>query len=103
MGKEMITFGDIEIEKHKFHRYKSPIFLEDRDVENASVSSKISAGEKSYKYFIGYFDDNEIKPLHIMVPKTSAYVKSYDGQIKWMYFCLKIITYWENITLFGKK
>ena len=26
MGKEMITFGDIEIEKHKFHRYKSPIF-----------------------------------------------------------------------------
>ena len=111
MGKEMITFGDIEIEKHKFHRYKSPIFLEDRDVENASVSSKISAGEKSYKYFIGYlYDDNEIKPLHIMLPKMSAYVKSYDGQIKWMYFLLednyslgKYNTIWQKVSASIKK
>ena len=27
MGKEIMTFSDIEIEKHKFHRYKNPIFL----------------------------------------------------------------------------
>ena len=26
MAKEIITFGDFEIEKHKFHRYKNPIF-----------------------------------------------------------------------------
>ena len=26
MGKQIITFGDVEIEKHKFYRYKSPIF-----------------------------------------------------------------------------
>ena len=25
-GKEILSFGDIEIEKHKFYRYKSPIF-----------------------------------------------------------------------------
>ena len=24
MGKEIITFGDIEIKKHKFYRYKNP-------------------------------------------------------------------------------
>ena len=94
----------LKLKNINFTAIKVLFFIEDRDVENASVSSKISAGEKSYKYFIGYlYDDNEIKPLHIMVPKTSAYVKSYDGQIKWMYFCLKIITYWANITLFGKK
>ena len=51
MGKEIITFGYIEIEKHKFYRYKSPIFLEDVDNDNALVSSKISSGEKFYKYF----------------------------------------------------
>ena len=51
MGKEIITFGYIEIEKHKFQRYKSPIFLEDVDNDNALVSSKISSGEKVYKYF----------------------------------------------------
>ena len=26
MCKEMLTFDDIEIEKHKFYHYKSPIF-----------------------------------------------------------------------------
>ena len=29
------------------------------------------------------------KTLNIMLPKTSAYVKSYDGQTKWMYFLIK--------------
>ena len=28
-------------------------------------------------------------PLHIMLPKTSAYVKSYDEQTKWMYFLIE--------------
>ena len=26
MCKEIVTFGDVEIEKHKSYRYKSPIF-----------------------------------------------------------------------------
>ena len=32
MGKDIITFGDIEIEKHKFQCYKYPIVLEDADI-----------------------------------------------------------------------
>ena len=43
--------------------------------------------KKNYKYFIGYlYDDYKVKPLHIMLPKTREYVKSYDGQTKWKYF-----------------
>ena len=35
--------------------------------------------EERIKYFIGYlYDDYKIKPLHIMLHKTSAYVKDYD-------------------------
>ena len=30
-----------------------------------------------------------MKPLHIVLTKTSAYVKSYDGQNKWMYFFIE--------------
>ena len=26
MGKEILMFGDSEIEKHKFQRYKNPFF-----------------------------------------------------------------------------
>ena len=38
-----------------------------------------------------------------MLPKTSTYVETYDGQTKWIYFLLKIMTYWKNIILFGIK
>ena len=35
-----------EIEKHKFHRYKSSIFSEDVEFDNVLVSNKIFSGEK---------------------------------------------------------
>ena len=35
------------------------------------------------------YNDNKVKPLHIMLPKMSAYVKSYDRQTKWMYFSIE--------------
>ena len=60
------------------------------DIVNVLVSSKISSGENNDKYFIGYlYDDYRIKSLHIMLPKTSAYVKSYEGQTNWMYFFIE--------------
>ena len=55
------------------------------DIDNI-ISNKISSGKKNYKYVFGYMDDFKIKPLHILLPKTSAYVKGYDGETKWMYF-----------------
>ena len=46
--------------------------------------------KKNYQYFIGYlYNDNKVKPLHIMLSKTSAYVKGYDSQTKWMYFLIE--------------
>ena len=76
MGKEILTFGDIEIEKNKFYCHKTPTFLKDVDIENILVSSKISFCGKNYKYFIGHlYNDDKVMPLHIMLPKTSAYVK----------------------------
>ena len=35
------------------------------------------------------YNDFKVKPLHIMPPKTSACVKRYDGQTKWMYFLIE--------------
>ena len=87
MDKEILPSGDIEIEKNKFYHNTSLISLKDLDTEKVLVSNKISSGEKNYKYFIGYlYNDRKVKPLHIMLPKTSADVKNYDGQTKWMYF-----------------
>ena len=47
MGKEILTFGDTEIEKHKFYHYKSPTFLLDVDIENILVSNNISSVVKN--------------------------------------------------------
>ena len=57
MGKEILTFGDFEIENLYLYLYlyESPIFLEDVDIDNMLVSNKISSGEKNFKHFIGYF------------------------------------------------
>ena len=80
--------------------------MRDVDIEKVLVSNKISFGEKkNYQYFIGYLNnDHKVKPLHIMLPKTSAYVKSYDGQTKWMYFLTedddllkKYNTIWDEV------
>ena len=58
--------------------------MKDVDVEKVLVSKNISSDEKSYKHFIGYlYNDHKVKLLHIMFPKASAYVKSYDGLNKW--------------------
>ena len=90
MGKEILMFGNIEIEKNNFYHHITPIFLGDVDIEKVLVSHKISFGEKSYKYFIGYlYNGNKVKPLNIMLPKTSTYVKSIHVQTTWMYFLIE--------------
>ena len=62
MGKEVITFGDIEVEKRKFFTMKIPFFLNDVNIDNI-VSNRISSSKKNYKYFIDYLDENKIKPF----------------------------------------
>ena len=53
MGKKILTFGDIEIEKSKFYHNKIPVHLRDVDIEKVLVSNKIYFDEKNYKCFIG--------------------------------------------------
>ena len=48
MGEEILTFGDIWMEKTNY-RQKSPIFLKVEYIEKVLVSSKISSGEKKLR------------------------------------------------------
>ena len=75
------------------------------------VSTEISSGEKKYKYFTGYlYNDHKVTPLHIILSKTSAYVKSHDGQTKWMQLLIeddelleKYNTIWDKVSTDIKK
>ena len=69
MGKEISSFGGIEIEKNKFYHHKTLILLRNVDIEKVLVSNKIPFSEKNYKYCIGYLHDNhKVMPIHIMLP-----------------------------------
>ena len=60
------------------------------DIDNILISNNISSGEKKHKYFIEIRDNNyKTKSLCMMLPKSSAYVKLYDGKTKWMYFLIE--------------
>ena len=70
MGKEIITFGNIEVAKHKFHQHKMPILIYDRSIDRIVVPNKVPIGRKGFKYFIGYeIDYKKVKPLCVMHPK----------------------------------
>ena len=73
------------------------------DIDNIVICNKICSGEKNFKYFIGYMDDDyTIKRLRIMLPKSSTYVKVYDDKTKWMYFLIKDNEIWKK-KVFGIK
>ena len=59
----------------KLNHYKNLVFLNDVDIGNLLICNKFSSGEKNYKYFFGYIDDDyKIKPLRIIPSKTNAYI-----------------------------
>ena len=75
-----MVFGDIEIKKNTNFIIARTCFLEDVGNKKQKYLAWLFQAKK-YEYFIAYNDDDhKIKPLHITLPKTSAYVKSYDGE-----------------------
>ena len=62
--------------------------------------------KKNYIHFIGcFYNDHKGNQLHSMLPKTSAYVKRYEGQTKWTYSLIedddlleKCNTIWDKIS-----
>ena len=52
------------------------------------VFNKVSFDKKGLKYFIGYKDDEKVKPLCIMLPKMSGYTKSFN-ETKYMSILIK--------------
>ena len=54
--------------------------IDEIDVDKILVSKKEPYGtNKSIKYFIGYNDDDIIRPLCVKLPQMIGYVKCFDG------------------------
>ena len=67
MDKKVIELDYSRIEENKFHQCKSPISINDIDINTIVVSNKTPFGKEDFKYFIAYKDATKIKPLWISV------------------------------------
>ena len=88
MDKKIIKFHGTEIEEYEFHQYKSPVSINNIDIDKIKVSNKFIFDKQDFKYFIGCKDNKEIRPLCIFSPEMSIY-KRYSDKNKCMYFMIK--------------
>ena len=77
-GKEIIMFGNIEVEKQKFHQSKRPIWINNMDISKIVVPNRVPFGKKDFKYFVGYEEDKKVRFLWIMLQKMSPYSRYFD-------------------------
>ena len=81
MSGKSINFEDKKINKSNFYKNKKLFNIHDLDVNKILLSKKESYGTKnSLKYFIGYNDDDVIRPLCIKLPQMIGYVKHLDSK-----------------------
>ena len=47
------------------------------NVDQIVVSDKFKHSDEGYKYFTGYQEDGNVKPLCIILPQMSGYIKYF--------------------------
>ena len=75
-----IIFNEENIKNSNFYRNKKPFIIDDIDVNKILIFKKYFYGKKSsLKYFIGYHDDNIIRPFCIKLPQMIGCVKCFEN------------------------
>ena len=87
MSKKTIKFGDIVVNKKQFHASKQAMALNLVNTGKILVSYQFKHIDDGFKYFIGFLhDDDVIRPLCIILPQMSRYIKYFDNGGKNMSF-----------------
>ena len=80
---EITNFDDKKIKISDFYKNKNKkIFNIDYiDVNKILVSKKEQYGKNnSFKYFIGYNDNDIIRPLFVKLPQTTSYINKFKDK-----------------------
>ena len=96
MSEKTLKFDNIILNKKKFHMSKEPIDLLSVDLEQIAVSHKFKHNEEGFKYFIGYLKGEIVKPLCIILPQMSGYIKYFENGSKNMSFQIKDDEMWDK-------
>ena len=80
MSGKNIIFNDKKINKSSFYKNKKLFNIDDIDVNKILVSKTELYGKKnSFKYFIGYNDNDDIRSLCIKLPQMIGYAQYFDS------------------------
>ena len=86
MSQKTRKFNNIRLNKKEFHKSKEPIDLMSVIVGEIVVSDKFKHNNEVFKYFIGYQEGRIVKPLCIILPQMSGYIKYFENGGKNMSF-----------------
>ena len=96
MSEKTLKFNNIRLNKKEFHKSKEPIDLMSVNVDQIVVSDKFKHNNEGFKYFIGYQKGEIVKPLCIILPQMSGYIKYFENGSKNMSFLIKDHKVWEK-------
>ena len=65
------------------------------------VSSRWKLNDTTYKYFCGYSNNDVIKPLCVILPQMSGYIKYFDNGAKICHLLQMIKKFMGNMTKYG--
>ena len=94
--KKTLKFNNIRLNKKEFHKSKEPIELMSVIVDQIVVSDKFKHNNEGFKYFIGYQEGEIVKPLCIILPQMSGYIKYFENGGKNMSFLIKDDEVWDK-------
>ena len=105
MNKKIINFNDKKINKSNFYNNHKKIFnIDDINANKILVSKKEQYGKyNSSKYFIGYNDNDIIRPLYFSISQTTGYINKFDKNKITMSFMIKDIQLLKNYDKIWKK
>ena len=96
MSEQTLKFDNIRVNKKEFHKSKQSVDLMSVNVDQIVVSEKFKHSDEGYKYFIGYQEGGIVKPLCIILPQLSGYVKYFENSDKNISFLIKGDEVWEK-------
>ena len=79
MCEKRLKFNNIKLNKKEFNKSKEPIDLLSVDLDQIVVSYKFKHNDEGFKYFIGYLEGEIVKPLCIILPQMSGYIKYFEN------------------------
>ena len=105
MSISSINFNNKKIKKSDFYNKNKKIFnISDSDINKISVSKKETYGKyNSFKYFIGYNDNDVIRPLYLFISQTTGYINKFDKNKITMSLMIKDIQLLKSYNKIWKK